>query len=206
MLNLILKTERMKTGAINSWVDELTELSEGHIKRIQSKFKHLSENQKKWKPNEHSWSLLEIFAHLNEFAKYYHPVFEDKIKNTKFKEAKAPFLSSPLGKSAWKSMKLGNARNVKRKFKAQKNYNPSVNVEMVKGDDIERFVENQSRFMNILNQAKNINLRRSKVPISLSRIVRLRMGDALMYVAYHEDRHVEQAFKLFKHPNFPKKK
>lgn len=206
MLNLVLKTERMKTVVINSWVDELTKLSEEHIKRIQSKFKHLSENQKKWRPNEHSWNLLEIFSHLNEFAKYYHPVFEDKIVNTKFQEAKAPFLSSPLGKSAWKSMKLGNARNVKRKFKAQKNYNPTTNPDLLSEDAIEKFLENQNRFINILERAKNINLRRSKVPISLSRIVRLRMGDALMYVAYHEDRHVEQAFKIFKHPNFPKKK
>lgn len=115
----------MKTVVINSWVDELTQISQDQIKRIQNKFKHLSDKQKTWKPNEHTWNLLEIFAHLNQFARYYHPVFEDKIENTKFKEAKAPFVSSPLGKSAWKSMKLGRARNVKRKFNAQKNYNPT---------------------------------------------------------------------------------
>lgn len=196
----------MKTVVINSWVDELTQISQDQIKRIQNKFKHLSDKQKTWKPNEHTWNLLEIFAHLNQFAKYYHPVFEEKIENTKFKEAKAPFVSSPLGKSAWKSMKLGRARNVKRKFNAQKNYNPTLDPSMVTGNDIEEFVDSQQRFLKILESAKTINLRRTKVPISLSRIVRLRMGDALLYVAYHEERHVEQAFNLFKHPNFPKKK
>ena len=48
-------------------------------------------------------------------------------------------------------------------------------------------------------------LKKVKVPISISKLVRLRLGDALLFVAYHNDRHMEQALNLTKNAQFPKK-
>jgi hypothetical protein len=39
--------------------------------------------------------------------------------------------------------------------------------------------------------------------ISISKIIRLRLGDALLFVVYHNERHVQQAKNLLKHPKFP---
>lgn len=196
----------MKKGfEINELFNELGDITQSGIAFVKKRMAKLNDNQLNWKPNKQTWSLNEIIAHLNSYANYYHPVFQTKIKNTKFKTAKEKFVPSPLGRSAWKSMKLGRANNIKRKFKAPKPYNPTFNKELVKGDEVDRFLEEQEKFMGILKMAQEVNLKKVKVPISISKIIRLRLGDALLFVTYHNERHIQQAANLLEHRGFPKK-
>lgn len=196
----------MKSFNTNILIDELIATTVSNQNFIKSKVLQLTEKQLNWRQNTNTWSVNEVLAHLNEYAKYYNEVFTDRIEKTKFKDPKEIFASSPLGRSAWKSMKLGNARNIKRKFKAPRSYNPTFHPELTTNQDAEVFVNYQASFRDILEKAKQVNLRKVKVPISISKIVRLRLGDALMFVTYHNERHVEQIKNLVKHPNFPKKK
>jgi hypothetical protein len=102
-------------------------------------------------------------------------------------------------------MKLGNARNVKRKFKAPKGQNPTLEPTLISGNDVGDFLENQNELLEIIDRSQTVNLRRVKIPISISKIVRLRLGDALLFVVYHNQRHVQQIIDLVTHKNFPKK-
>jgi hypothetical protein len=43
------------------------------------------------------------------------------------------------------------------------------------------------------------------VPIALSKLIRFRLGDVLLFVAYHNERHMQQAINIMKLPKFPKK-
>jgi hypothetical protein len=188
------------------WVfNEVRSITERNIQLLRQKFAGLSETQLRWKPNEHTWNLLEIAAHLNEYAHFYHAAFNRRIDKTRFREPRENFISSPLGRSAWISMKLGNAKNVKRKFNAPKGYNPSVTPELVTGDDLTVLLKGQQELLQILDSAAKVNIRKVKVPISISKIVRLRLGDALLFVAYHNERHMQQAINLMKQAQFPKK-
>jgi len=188
------------------WVfDEVAAITERNIQLLKQKFSGLSDQQLRWKPNESTWNILEIFAHLNEYAKFYHSAFHRRIDRTRFREPREIFTSSPLGRSAWVSMKLGNAKNVKRRFNAPKNYNPSVNSQLVTGNDLNTLLEGQHELISVLEKALAVNIRKVKVPIAISKIVRLRLGDALLFVAYHNERHFQQAINLTKMAQFPKK-
>jgi hypothetical protein len=101
-------------------------------------------------------------------------------------------------------MKLGNAKNVKRKFNAIRTMNPKTNSEIKTASSIEDFENNLVQLITLIDRAAAVNIRKVKIPISFSKIVRLRLGDALLYVVYHNERHVQQALNLIKHPNFPK--
>lgn len=189
----------------DSLFQELEKITATSIEIVQKQVSRLSQNQLEWKPNSDTWSLLEIFAHLNEYALYYHPAFSKKIDTTRFTDPKDQFISSPLGRSAWKSMKLGNAKNVKRKFKAQRLYNPTIVTSIVKPTAVSDFIAQQKELLAIIEKAKTINIRKSKVGISISKIIRLRFGDALLFVIYHNERHVQQAINLINLRTFPKK-
>lgn len=180
-------------------------ITNNNLDFIQKNLIKLSENQVSWKPSENSWSLLEIFAHLNEYAAFYHPAFTKKISLTRYREPRVNFISSPLGKSAWKSMQLGQLKNIKRKFNAARNFNPIFNKELVKGDDIQIFRRFQEELLTILESAKSVNIQRAKVPTSISKFVRLRLGDAFLFVIYHNQRHIQQAMNLMSHRAFPTK-
>ena len=185
-------------------VSELKGITQTNIDLIKKKFSHLNDQQKNWRKDNESWSINEIFAHLNEFAHYYHQAFTSKIERTRFNEPKDTFISSPLGRSAWKSMKLGNLKNIKRKFKAQRIYNPLIHSELVTGNDTETFEAHQIELIKIIDKAELVNLRKVKVPISISKIVRLRLGDALLFVVYHNERHMQQALNILSNSKFPK--
>lgn len=171
---------------------------------VQSRIKKLSEHQLAWKPNPGVWSVQQVLAHLNVYGSYYHPTFLRKIENTRFTSNKEAFMSSPLGRSAWRSMKLGNAKNVKRKFKTPKSYNPLLEKSLVDGHEISRFLEQQQELLGIIEKAENVSLRRVKIPISISKIIRLRLGDALLFVVYHNERHMQQILNVCNNTNFPK--
>lgn len=180
-------------------------ITDTSITHVNAKVINLSENQLNWRPNPGVWSLNEIMAHLNSYANYYYEAFDVKIEKTKFRNSKEEFTSSPLGRSAWKSMKLGNAQNIKRKFKAPKNHNPSFDNSLVHADEAQRFLNAQTRLLLVIEKAAQVNLKKVKVPISISKMVRLRLGDALLFVSYHVERHLQQMINLQKNPNFPKK-
>jgi hypothetical protein len=188
-----------------SLFEEIEKITNECISQTSNKFSKLSEDQLKWKLNQETWSILEVFSHLNEYAAYYHPAFSKKIDITRYREPKINFISSPLGKSAWNAMKLGNAKNVKRKFQAAKSYNPTFVTSIVKNSAVSDFLQLQNEFLKIQDRAKTINIRKAKVGISISKIIRLRFGDALLFVTHHNGRHVQQAINVINHRSFPAK-
>ena len=192
----------MTTSELLLTVQTITQENITYIKKHASK---LSDKQLNWIPNPGIWSVAQVLAHMNEYGNFYHPVIKKKITNTRFTSTKEAFISSPLGRSAWKSMKLGRLNNIKRKFKAQKSNNPSISTELLTGNEIVTFINQQESLIQLSEKAGEVNLRRVKIPISISKIVRLRLGDALLFVTYHNQRHVQQVKNLIQSKNFPKK-
>lgn len=188
------------------WVlDEVATITERNIQLLKHKFSGMSQGQLSWKPTESTWSITEVFAHLNEYARFYHEAFHRRIDRTRFREPRENFVSSPLGRSAWVSMKLGNAKNIKRRFKASKAYDPLANPQLLAGNQLEILLAGQQELIKVLEKALAVNIRKVKVPIAMSKIVRLRLGDALLFVAYHNERHFQQAINITKMAQFPKK-
>lgn len=185
-------------------IEDLENITKSTIGLIETQLLSLNKAQLLWKPKTDNWNILEITAHLNQYAQYYHAAFIKKMEKTRYREAMPTFTSSPLGKSAWKSMKLGNARNVKRRIKSPKLYNPLYNPAIVKGDDLASFLSHQKELLEILATAATCNLKRVKIPISVSKIIRLRLGDALMFVVFHNERHIQQILNLLSNKDFPK--
>lgn len=182
---------------------EISLITKSNYDFIQNKLNKLKDSQLNWKPNNQSWSINEILFHLNQYAHYYQNVFISKIESTKFTEPKSQFISSPLGKSAWKSMKLGVANNIKRKFQSPKNYNPTLQPQLVRPNEISIFEKYQLDLFEIIEKARKVNIQRVKIPISISKFIRLKLGDALLFVIYHNERHLQQIKNLIEHRAFP---
>ncbi len=187
-------------------IDKLQTITAENILFVEKKIPHLSESQLNWRPHSSSWSLNEVFSHLNEYAAFYHVSFKKTIEKTRYRIPTLNFISSPLGAAAWKSMKLGKAKNIKRKYHAVKTYNPSLNPDLVKGNDWAIFLEGQKELIELMDNARSINLRKAKTALSVSKIIKFRLGDALSFVIYHDERHIQQVKNLLAHSNFPKKK
>lgn len=196
----------MKGVLSEKLIINLKELTQTNLLFVQKKCVHLGENQMVWRPSSTSWNIQEVLSHLNSYSAYYNQLILEKLNKKKHKASKEQFVSSPLGRSAWRSMKLGRANNIKRKFQATKNYNPVTNPGVLDNNSIENFIHSQKDLLTLLDKAKSVNLKKIKIPMSISKIIRLRLGDALMFVVYHNERHIQQIKNILNHSNFPKKK
>jgi len=190
----------MTTESLFKTLEQITNENIAYLKHTVA---NLSEKQRKWKPNADTWNTNEIVAHLLEYAKYYHSAFSKKIDTTIFRDPKEEFISSPLGKSLWRNVKLGNAKNIRRKMKAQKMYNPIFVPSIVSENVIADFIKSQYALLSIFQVAKTINIRKTKIRIAIATAIKIRMGDAFLYTVYHNQRHIQQIDNLIHLPNFP---
>ena len=93
-------------------------------------------------------------------------------------------------------MKPTNVYEVKNKMKTQKkmSFPNSLHVETV----MKEFLEGQDKLLRLLEMAKGRNLAKIKIPITISKMIRLRLGDTFRFVIAHEQRHMMQARNTIK--------
>jgi hypothetical protein len=188
----------MKRIPVDVLIKKLSIITAGLSNEVKSHFFDLSPDKLNWKENDREWSILNVFEHLNAFYRYYIPVLNAKIANTRFNEATEYFNSSPLGLAAYRSVKLGKEQNIKRKLKARKEYNPTFNDSLITENPIQEYLEFQNQFKELLEKAKHIDLRKTKCPLSIRPVVKLNLGDALIFLTYHNERHLNQAKTILK--------
>lgn len=194
----------MKKVAVPILIRKLSSLTEHFSEEVKTEFGSLSANQLNWQPNDRAWSIAQCLAHLNAYYRYYIPVFKGKISNTRFTDVPEFFTSSPLGVAVYSSVKLGKLKNVKRKLKSTKDYNPLVNTSLSLGNVIEEYVQHSKEYKEVLKAGALINMRKTKCPLSLRPVVKLNLGDAFVFITYHNERHVEQMKKVLASKRFPK--
>ena len=188
----------MKRVPVDTLIKKLTDLTNGFTKEVSENIgKHSNEALNK-QPNERSWSAAQCIEHLNAYYRYYIPVIRGKITNSRFVTPTEYFTSSPLGRAVYRSAKLGKVKNVKRKLKSPKDYNPLVNTSLNTDKSINEYVQHNADFLNLIEEAAKIDMRKTKVPLSLRPVVKLNIGDALLFMVYHNERHIFQAKNALK--------
>jgi uncharacterized damage-inducible protein DinB len=144
---------------------------------------------------EGKWTIVQILEHLNAYGRYYLPVIDNAIALKK-DDADAWFQSGFLGDYFTKSMKPNNVYEIKNKMKTMKAFNfpNSLNVDIVMNE----FLEQQTKLTQLLDQSKERNLSTIRIPITISKLVKLKLGDAFRFLIAHEQRHMVQARNTLK--------
>lgn len=171
-------------------IRDLIERTQVNINQAE-KFKLLKIEQLDWRSGENNWSILECFEHLNLYGYFYIPEIEKKINSSKTLP-KLKFSSGILGNIFAKSMLPKEKLN---KMKAFKNKNP-IRRKLDK-KTIEGFILQQEQLLDLLDKSRKINLNKTKTAISVSKWIKLKLGDTFRVVVYHNERHIVQANAIF---------
>ncbi|MEM6718338.1 MAG: DinB family protein [Bacteroidota bacterium] len=169
-------------------LQELLELTRANINAAES-FKTQPNTALNWKQNPESWSALECIAHLNRYGDFYIPEITQKIKTAKHKSAEA-FQSNWLGKYFSKTVAYKENLNKMKTFKSMNPLNSVLDVQT-----LETFIKQQHQIIELLNQAQHVHLDKTKTAISISKWIKLRLGDTFRVLIYHNERHIKQAEK-----------
>ena len=60
---------------------------------------------------------------------------------------------------------------------------------------VEKWKHQYVEIIELLNQSKNVNLDKTKTAISISNLIKLKLGDTFRVLIYQNERHIKQAEK-----------
>lgn len=140
-----------------------------------------------FKPDKDSWSALECLEHLNRYGNFYLPEITRRL-------ATARPAQSGVFKSGWLGNYFANMMLPKEKLRKMNTF-PSMNPSGSTLDTgvLETFIHQQRQLLDLLDQARGVDLQKTKTVISISKWIRLRLGDTFRVVIYHNQRHLLQA-------------
>lgn len=141
------------------------------------------------------WSIAQILEHLNSYGRIYLPQMDRALSFSKTKRA-AWFNSGFFGNYFTSMMKPKNVFEVKNKMKAFKAHNPDNNLNP--GKVLDEFVEQQHKLLQLLELAKQKDTNAIRVPTSVSKFIKLKLGDTFRFLIAHEQRHFIQARNAIK--------
>jgi uncharacterized damage-inducible protein DinB len=156
-------------------VDDLIDKLQNDVKQLIDAAKHLQEADAvklTYSPAEGSWSVVQCLEHLNAYNRYYLPQIDKATAH------------------------ISNVYEVKNKMKAPKGYRPErgLNVDEV----FKEFYEHQNRLLRLLEVARKRNMNTIRIPISISKFIKLKLGDTFRFLVAHEQRHMIQARNALK--------
>ncbi|MGZ3838717.1 MAG: DinB family protein [Flavisolibacter sp.] len=173
--------------------EELINQLEGDVRQLIAAAEHLqqADNVKLgYPPEEGKWSAAQSIEHLNMYCRHYLPLIEKAMVHIP-KEVNAWFVPGFFGGYFTNMMMPKNVYEIKNKMKAMKAYRPDrgVNVEGV----FKEFQEHQHKLLHLLETARKRNLDQVHIPLSVTKLIRLKLGDTFRFLIAHEQRHMIQA-------------
>jgi hypothetical protein len=187
---LIDKNKIMKFNQ-RDLIANLVECTKRNINSV-AQMQELGVDRLNLKPSSDSWSALECLAHLNRYGDFYIPEISRRIAHAENGDNEF-FKSGYLGEYFANSMKVKEKLN---KMKTFKSMDPSGS--QLSMDVVSTFLIQQRDLLDLLQIARSKNLTRIKTGISISKYIKLRLGDTFRVVIYHNERHVFQAQRACK--------
>lgn len=178
------KKVTMKTKS-ETLISELIETTRQNLNFVET-LKTKSTNQLNWKETPESWSILECLEHLNLYGDFYLSEIEKAINNAKSNNEPI-FKSGIIGNYFAESMLPKEKLN---KMKTLKDKNP-LNSHL-DSKTIDRFINQQVKMLDLLNKTRAVSLNKEKIPITLTKLIKLKMGDTFRFVINHNIRHIKQ--------------
>jgi DinB family protein len=139
-------------------------------------------------PAPGKWSVAQVLEHLNSYGRYYLPAIEKSLKVDK--PQKQLFTPGWVGNYFTKIMRPGIDGKIGNKMNAPKNHRPAADLDIK--PVIDNFLEQQQWLLELLEKAKQKDIGAIRTPISISRFIKLKVGDTFRFFVAHEQRHFLQ--------------
>ncbi len=143
--------------------------------------------------HDKAWNILECLEHLNLYGDFYLEEIEQNILKSNHAPDKM-FKSGMLGAYLTKSMLPKKKLNKMKTFRDK----DTLHRELDRGV-IERNIAQQYRLLDLLEKAEKVSLDKVKINISISKWIKLKLGDTFQFYINHMIRHFRQIDRIRKY-------
>lgn len=183
----------MKTTPKLELLGTLEQEVDKHLAEAISAFQNLPEEKLLQPAADGGWSIAQCLGHLNSYGRYYLPAIRHAILRPSGKSSNEKFTSGWMGNYFTKMMQPGNSG---KKYKSPKDHAPVADLDA--RAVVAEFIQQQEQLIDCLRKAKDIDINATRVPVSISKWIRLKLGDTFRFVVAHNERHILQAKRLLK--------
>jgi hypothetical protein len=175
---------------LNEHIALLQEEVEGIVQTIKDEFMDLPLDQLNWKKSKKSWSILECIEHLNRYSFYYQSRLKMEMSKLPAVNNDKPIKFSWLGKKNVNMVRPGNIR----KFKTLRRMNP-MNDNLSR-EVFSEFLSMQDGLVRAISKLNTVNVNRRKIRIESFRLVKMGIGETVVFLVEHQKRHINQALRV----------
>ncbi len=145
-------------------------------------------------PAPGKWSIAQAIEHLNAYGRYYLPAIKKGLDESKTQPTEF-FKPGWFGNYFTNAMKPSADKQVKNKMKAMKGYVPEIKLDSKKV--LEEFLQQQYTLLELLERASKHDLGKIRIPVSIAKIIKLKLGDTFRFLIAHHQRHFVQCENTF---------
>jgi uncharacterized damage-inducible protein DinB len=178
-------TTRMDSSDL---IDTLEQVVELHLQEAIRIFQNMDEQQLLQPSVTGGWSIAQCLWHLNSYGHFYLPHIRKGLEG---KATHNPVFKSSVIGAYFTKMML--PRENGRKYKAFGQHIPPEQPDAY--SVIAEFIHQQESLLFYLNQSRQHDLNAIYIPVSISRWVKLKLGDTFQFLVTHNERHVKQAMR-----------
>ena len=155
-----------------------------HCETVTAVYRPLPLEQLTTQPDPKEWNILQCFDHLNLTHEYYEPKIQAGLANPTAKD----HTNDVYKPSFFGRIYMHFAFNPKYSFSVADEMAPQTAVSR---DALAIYLNKQDHLLQTLAQIDDINLTKTKTPISTG--VNFNLGDCLKVLVYHDALHFHQA-------------
>jgi uncharacterized damage-inducible protein DinB len=143
-------------------------------------------------PEAGKWSIAQVLEHLNGYNRFYLTEIKKALEVTTVS-------TSPVFKSGWIGNYFTNLMQPRengtlaKKMSSPKEYNFPPDLDA--GRVVQEFIEGQQKLLVLLDNACNADMGK-RVPISISKWIKLKLGDTFRFLIAHQVRHFMQISRV----------
>ncbi len=181
----------MKTILKAQLLEQLEMQIEQHLQTVTGKLQNLESSLLLRPAPQGGWSIAQCLEHLNSYGRYYLPAIDKELGKAIFTAPASGMVRGTwLGRYFIKTMQPGN--NTK-KYKAPKDHQPPA--QLIPAKVIADFISQQEQLLTYVRRAQKVNPDDIRIPISISKWIKLRLGDVFQFLVVHNERHLQQALR-----------
>jgi len=193
MQALHYKISTMKKYNTQELLETLEQQTESLLNLAVQQWQMMNPSIIKQQPTPGAWSAMQCLGHLNAYGKYYLPAIEKAIDiaRIKSKPVNTTFTPGWLGNYFTKLMLPSQNNGSIKKMKAPKDY--TISNEGNSDEVLAEFIAQQEKLLVLLHQSRRIDLNKTRIPVSIAKFIKLKLGDVFMFLIAHNIRHIQQA-------------
>ena len=169
-----------------------------NVERTLKIFSSLSEKQLNWKPGPDSWSVGECISHLIKSNALYLSKIESILtSNSSGPPKDFSYKQSFVGKMIAKGVDPANVR----KSKTFKVFLPDASD--IQKSIIVDYATSSNKFIGLADKLRHLDLTKIELSSPVNKILRMNLGDPLIIIPKHDERHLDQAERVMSQKEFP---